>query len=131
MNYKLNKIFEFPFILDFREILQNINGISTTSNNNNFIYDFKSIIVHSGETDKGHNYSLIKEMNSNSRNIFNDKNLNRITLSELKTEAFGFNETDNSFSFNNQSAYMLFYHKIKNAFCEEFDNTKSVCCNIK
>ena len=63
MNYKLNKFFEFPFILDFREILQNINEISTVSNNIDFIYDLKSIIIHSGEVDKGHYYSLIKEMN--------------------------------------------------------------------
>ena len=126
INYKLNKFFEFPFILDFREILQNINEISSASNNNDFIYDLKSIIIHSGEADKGHYYLLIKEKNSNIWNIFNDTKVNKITLSELKTEAFGYNETDNSFLFNNQSAYMLFYHKINNVFCEEFDNIKSV-----
>jgi len=134
INYKLNKFFYFPFILDFREILQNINEISSASNNNDFIYDLKSIIIHSGEAYKSYYYSLIKEKNSNTWNIFNDKNVNRITLSELKTEAFCFNETDNSFLFINQSAYMLFYHKINNAFCEEFDNIKSVVklndCNI-
>ena len=58
-------------------------------------------------------------MNSNSWNIFNHTNVNWIALSELKTETFGFNEADNSFLFNNQSAFLLFYHKINNVFCEE------------
>ena len=83
--------------------------------NNDFLYDLKNIIIHSGDVNNGYYYSIIKNINSNSWNLFNDKNINKISLLELKTEEFVFNDNDNS---------NLFYHKINNVFCEKFDNIK-------
>ena len=110
IKYKLNDYFEFPMDLNMKKYL------IEDSQEKNFTYNLKGIVVHFGTSESGHYYDFIKtekgkwyEFNDTSVKEFNEKFIN--------FEAFGDSDDDNFKNHNlnnknNNNAYILIYEKI-------------------
>ena len=95
--YKVNDLFEFPFEFDVAPY---------TVSKESFMYKLTGIIIHDGNAEFGHYYSLIKI--AGKWTMFNDKHV--MPFQEESIESFAFGGIDESEDFNS-SAYILFYTK--------------------
>ena len=138
---KINDYYEFPLSFDMTnytdDYLNNNRNIKKVNNN----YKLKSIVVHSGDSNKGHYYSFIYDNNSNEWYEFNDISVEKFDINNLKKETFGgfefvFNEKTkkNEKVEINKNAYLLFYEKDDESNCEKFNDVhiyNEISNNIK
>ena len=110
---KINDYYEFPLELDMSKYIKN-------DDNNKYL--LKSVVVHMGHSEGGHYYAFIKEDKSKIWYQFNDTFVDRFNIDDLKKETFGGKE-DNGEE-KNRSAYLLFYEKVDQSKCEQFDKIK-------
>ena len=130
---KINDYYEFPLSFDMTnytdDYLNNPQSYDSNKVNNN--YKLKGFVVHSGDSNQGHYYSFICDNNTNEWYTFNDISVDKFNIDHLKKEAFGGFE----YVFNkntqkeekvdiNKSAYLLFYEKVDESNCEQFNNVK-------
>ncbi len=96
----------FPFQMDFKEYVKNDNP-SIDAN-----YSLRGIVIHSGTSEAGHYYSLIKTAKDGWMK-FNDQNVTSYNQNEIDRECFGGLEIKDGFSDITYStnAYILFYQK--------------------
>ena len=111
---KINDLYEFPLDLDMSKYIQN---------NDNNKYRLKSVVVHMGHSEGGHYYAYIKDEKSNVWHQFNDTSVTKFDIGDLKREAFGGKDEETGEE-KNRSAYLLFYEKIDQTNCENFDKIK-------
>ena len=110
---KINDYYEFPKELDMSKYIQN---------NENNKYKLKSVVVHMGHSEGGHYYAFIKDEKSRKWYQFNDTSVIPFNEFNLDNETFGGKE-DNGEN-KNRSAYLLFYEKVDQTDCENFDKIK-------
>ena len=110
---KINDYYEFPTDLDMSKYIQN-------KENNK--YKLKSVVVHMGHSEGGHYYAYIKEEKSQSWYQFNDTSVTKFDIMNLKEETYGGKELTGEEK--NRSAYLLFYEKVDQTNCEQFDKNK-------
>lgn len=128
---KVNDSFPFPFVLDMYPYTRHgVMSIEQESSEQKCLFDLYGIVVHTGTTDSGHYYSLVREvLNSCDESgaplaafgkwiMFNDSNVKYFDSENIPSECFGGNVDTNSFtSFeydshsNTKSAYMLIYRR--------------------
>ena len=134
---KINDYCEFPLELNMRnycqeflnENLEKDNADNNTDNEDiyNYMYDLNGVIIHTGTSERGHYYSLVKKGDKNWYE-FNDINVTNFDIDDLADEAFG----GSQYYYNNKTgkneliekstnAYVLFYTK-KNSIKSEEDN---------
>lgn len=89
--YKVHDFFEFPPEINLRDIMFKDEG--------DVVYELSGIVIHTGEVNAGHYYSIIKKNDKWYR--FNDIEVSEVENYEL--EAFG--------SESRKSAVLLFYQK--------------------
>ena len=70
----------------------------------NYQYQLVGIIVHSGTTESGHYYSLVKL--GENWFVFDDSRVSEFKISNLRNECFG------GSSEHRKNAYFLFYEKL-------------------
>ena len=112
---KINDYYEFPKELDMSKYIQN---------NENNKYKLKSVVVHMGHSEGGHYYAFIKDEKSRKWYQFNDTSVIPFNEFNLDNETFGGKE-DNGEN-KNRSAYLLFYEKVDQTDCENFDKITKV-----
>ena len=102
--YKLNDHFEFPLELDMNKYTSDyINGINKNNNNK---YLLRGCVIHSGNSESGHYYAIIKNIDTKNEDWFkyNDSVVTKYDIEDLKEEAFGdeiIEENNNQNNFNN------------------------------
>ena len=114
---KLTDYFEFPFLLDLSEythskvLSKDKRGFFDTKQveieeqpAENFKYNLKGIVIHSGTTEGGHYYSIIKENGKWWK--CDDNRITEFKEENIPSESFG---GESSLYENLPSAYMLFY----------------------
>ena len=111
---KINDFYEFPLELDMSKYIQN-------KDNNK--YRLKSVVVHIGHSEGGHYYAYIKDEKTNIWHQFNDTSVTKFDIRDLKRETFGGKEEETGEE-KNRSAYLLFYEKVDQTNCENFDKIK-------
>ena len=111
---KINDFYEFPLDLDMSKYIQN---------NDNNKYKLKSVVVHIGHSEGGHYYAYIKDEQSNVWHQFNDTSVTKFDINDLRRETFGGKEEETGEE-KNRSAYLLFYEKVDQSNCENFDKNK-------
>ena len=87
--YKINDYFEFPLELDMNKYTSDyINKKNTNMNNK---YSLKGVVIHSGNCEMGHYYSIIKNLDDKNEDwyIYNDSIVTKFDINNLKKEAFG------------------------------------------
>ena len=89
---------------------------------NNYKYKLKSIIIHQGNANLRHYYAIIKDNNKNIWSKYDDKNIQYINITDIKNESYG-NKGEN---FKDCDSYLLFYEKLNNNNCANFNIIKSV-----
>lgn len=109
-----------------RKNFQNINQMMDIDNEsvssvryNNYKYNLKGVIIHTGTAESGHYYSIIKDNYPNSQRWleFNDSNVKEYDFDDLAGEAYGGSDTiinkDNKREVIDRStnAYVLFYQR--------------------
>ena len=82
--------------------------------NDYYLYNLSGVVIHSGTSENGHYYSIIKDHNKNNWYEFNDTNVKDYDIKDLSNEAFGGSEIiykDNKKETveKNTNAYLLFY----------------------
>ena len=123
---KINDRYEFPLELD---MLKYTDDYKKNKNCNcNKKYKLKSIVIHIGSSEGGHYYAFIKEDKSGLWYEFNDTHISRFDIRRLEMEAFGgyYEDEKNNKIENNRNAYLLFYEKIDQSDCENFDNIDAI-----
>jgi hypothetical protein len=111
---KINDFYEFPLDLDMSKYIQN---------NDNNKYKLKSVVVHIGHSEGGHYYAYIKDEQTNVWHQFNDTSVTKFDINDLRRETFGGKEEETGEE-KNRSAYLLFYEKVDQSNCENFDKNK-------
>ena len=126
---KINDYYEFPLELDMNKYTDDfINNKNEENENKNNLYKLKGVVVHMGSSEGGHYYSFVKDSNSEKWYKFNDTQVTEFDVKELENETFGGQEKEIEFDGKekiinkNRNAYLLFYEKIDEANCENFDN---------
>ena len=107
---KLNDYFPFPTELDMFPYTQEYNPNNNTDKK--ILYDLIGVVIHMGNSERGHYYSLIKEQSSQKWYEFNDKEVTPFDLKDLEKEAFGGKEeamNRKGFVDKHNNAYMLIY----------------------
>jgi len=87
--YKINDYFEFPLELDMNKYTSDyINKKNTNANNK---YSLKGVVIHSGNCEMGHYYSIIKNLDDKNEDwfLYNDSIVTKFDINNLKKEAFG------------------------------------------
>jgi ubiquitin C-terminal hydrolase len=80
---KLNKYFEFPNILYLnRYMIPSI--VNDNKFNDNYKYILKSIVIHKGNTENGHYWSIIRDAKSEKWIKFDDTNIKEISVLHVK-----------------------------------------------
>ena len=131
---KINDYYEFPLDLDMTKYTSDyLNNKDNYNSNNNNKYKLKSFVVHSGSCELGHYYSFIFDNKSNQWYQFNDSNVSKFNIENLKTEAFGgyenyYNQTTKKEDkiVLSRNAYLLFYEKEDMSNCENYDKVEIV-----
>ena len=120
---KINDYYEFPLELDMSKYISEDNNKDPYLNK----YKLKSVLVHMGKCEEGHYYAYIKTKNEQWYE-FNDTQVRPFDIAFLKEEAYGGKEEYSSGQINekNRSAYLLFYEKINQSDCEQFDNIEAI-----
>ena len=124
---KINDYYEFPVELDMSKYISDNNNKKDPNLNK---YNLKSVVVHMGNCEGGHYYAYIKTKNGKWYE-FNDTQVIPFDIAFLKEEAFGGEEVYGSggskqVGQKNRSAYLLFYEKINQTDCEQFDNIEAI-----
>ena len=123
---KINDYYEFPLELDMTKYISEKKDDEKLNK-----YSLKSVVVHMGNCEGGHYYAYIKNENEEWYE-FNDTQVTPVDISFLCEEAFGGEETLNNNDGNkqksqkNRSAYLLFYEKIIQTDCEQFNNIEAI-----
>ena len=119
---KINDYYEFPLELDMTKYIS-----EKKSDTNLNKYSLKSVVVHMGNCEGGHYYAYIKTKNGQWYE-FNDTQVTPFDINFLKEEAYGGSEIYNNDKHieKDRSAYLLFYEKIDQSDCEQFDNIEAV-----
>jgi len=120
--FKINDYYEFPLELDMNKYTSEFIYKKNTQQNNK--YKLKSVVVHMGHSEGGHYYAYIQDKKSNNWYQFNDTSVTKFDIKDLNKETFGGKEDDGSDKI--RSAYLLFYEKIDQSNCENFDNNKEL-----
>lgn len=108
---KINDFCEFPVLLDLRPWSDGSHSDDTY-----YLYDLVGVLVHSGNADYGHYYSIIKDQDQNAWFKFDDKHIEKFDLANLKDECFG-GESVHNWNFEGisygktRNAYMLIYQR--------------------
>ena len=123
---KINDRYEFPLELDMLKYTDDYKKNKNCDNNEK--YKLKSIVIHKGSSEGGHYYAIIKENKSGLWYEFNDTKISRFDIRRLEEETFGgyFQDEKNNKVEINNNAYLLFYEKIDQSDCENFDKIDSV-----
>ena len=124
---KINDYYEFPLELNMSKYISDKNN-SNDPNLNKF--KLKSVVVHMGNCEGGHYYAYIRTKKGQWYE-FNDTQVVPFDAAFLKEETFGGKEVYNNggnkqMSEKNRSAYLLFYEKINQIDCEQFDNIEAI-----
>ena len=123
---KLNDYYEFPLTIDMTkyttEYLHNKSENKSSESKANQ-YKLKGIVIHTGHSEGGHYYAFIRDQNSENWYEFNDTRVRPFDLKNLKEEAFGGVEvrSDGTKAERAKNAYLLFYEKINEEQCVQFD----------
>ena len=115
---KISTYFEFPKKIDMTSYYDGVEVDSDLS------FDLKGCIIHKGNSEFGHYYSIIKDFENNKWILFNDIEISEFEEEFLEEEAFG-NPESNGIS-DGPSAYILFYTR---AGME--NNVEEIVSNIK
>ena len=109
INVKINKYFSFPFILDLKKFILNKNN---NKENIVSICDFilTGIIVHQGDGDYGHYFAIIKDIDNNIWKCYDDKNVKKIDLVDIKNICYGYNTSESN---NIDNTLIRIYYFIK------------------
>jgi len=91
---KVESFFSFPKTINFGEIVTNGNDLG--------VYSLKGMILHRGNTESGHYYSIV--YHNDRWTCFNDNDVSILQEEEAFAEAFG--------GYNKSSAYILLYQKM-------------------
>ena len=103
---KINKYIEFNEILDMSNFAPDVEPEKAIKDPKYYEFKLKGLIIHEGNADYGHYYSLIKT--SNAWYEFNDKIIKLFDPVELKERAYGnLGEKQSS----KGSAYVLLYQR--------------------
>ena len=130
---KLNDYFPFPLELDMYPYTQNYNP-KIKNDDKKIIYDLNGIVIHLGNSERGHYYSLIKEHNGSQWYEFNDKEVTMFNIKNLEKEAFGGKEEAigrKGLVDKSNNAYMLIYsiRDVNEPLCNHFNS--EVVCDLK
>ena len=122
---KINDYYEFPLELNMTKYISEKKADENLNK-----YSLKSVVVHMGNCEGGHYYAYIKDKNEEWYE-FNDTQVTPIDIGFLSEEVFGGEETFNNngnelTSQKNRSAYLLFYEKIDQTDCEQFNNIEAI-----
>ena len=127
---KINDYYEFPLELDMSKYMsENKNDPELNK------YVLKSVVVHMGNCEGGHYYAFIKNKNDQWYE-FNDTQVTPFDINFLKEEGFGgeeeyLNNGNKEVNKKNRSAYLLFYEKLNQSDCEQFDNIEAINSFLK
>ena len=117
---KINKYFEFNQNLSLKDYI--IDNKKNMNNNQDYLYKLKSIIIHKGSAISGHYFGLINDYEKELWFKCDDKEIKIIDKNFIPYLSFG-NKVNLENDFNNDSsAYMIFYEKYNDNFCDLFDN---------
>lgn len=130
MKYKLNNYCKFGSELDLEPFIQetftkmSCSNLMNDSKNEKTMYDLKGIIIHSGSTENGHYYSLIKQTNEKNKNNkldncwleFNDANVKPFNYENIGDFYGGVDIITNKDGNKEEipksaNAYVLFYER--------------------
>ena len=100
---KINNYCEFPKKIDITPFY---NGVEVDSD---LTFDLTGIIIHKGNSEFGHYYSIIKDDEFNKWILFDDNEILEFEEENIKDEAFG-NKDENGPP-DAPSAYVLFYRR--------------------
>ena len=120
INVKINKNFSFPFSLDLKNFLLNIDNNKNNVTKCNFI--LKGIVVHQGEGGYGHYIAIIKDNDNDIWKCYDDKNVKIIDLVDIQNICYGQKLSESNNVENIKNAYILFYKKINENNCEKFNS---------
>ena len=76
-----------------------------------------------GHSEGGHYYAYIKDDKTKTWHQFNDTSVTRFNVNDLEKETFGGKEEGTKEN-KTRSAYLLFYEKKEQKYCEKFDKIK-------
>lgn len=139
--YKINTLFSFPLslnmkpytkqsdtnVLEYNELYVDHRNHTHTEppNDSDYLYQLCGILIHTGQADSGHYFSLIKvdPTNDNSWYEFNDDKVRPFDIRNIDTMCYGGYDTVESIDNKSgktiqkqipiiQNAYMLLYEKI-------------------
>ena len=90
--------------------------ISISKPSNYYKYNLSGVLIHSGTSENGHYYSIIKDYEKNDWCEFNDVNLKEYDINDLANDAFGGSEMVNKDNKKEAvekttNAYLLFYRR--------------------
>ena len=107
---KVHSRLTFPMQLDFAEYVKNEQMKQTK-------YRLKGVVIHTGTSEGGHYYSLIRDAEGSRWLKFNDQNVVEFDEKQLQRECFGgFQKEEKQDFFHEETtystnAYILFYQK--------------------
>ena len=81
--------------------------------------------MHEGTSNNGHYTSIVKDITKTWK-YFDDKNVYNIDIAKLKKLSFGIDNDDAFIYENNSKAYLLFYIKKNDLYCEPFLKINSI-----
>ena len=122
--FKIHDYYEFPIELDMNKYTSDFIDNKDDKQNNK--YTLKSVVVHMGSSEGGHYYAFIKDNKTKTWYQFNDTSVTLFDIHELASETFGGKENfggkeGGAKIDKNRSAYLLFYEKIDQSNCENFN----------
>ena len=112
VKYKLNDYFEFPKELDMFPYTQEYMNNNSIKKQN--MYDLNGVVIHTGTSESGHYYSLIKDSckEEDTWYEFNDTNVKPFDIDNLARDAFGGTED----IFNRETKKKEVVEKSENAY---------------
>jgi hypothetical protein len=99
---KINNYCELPKVIDMTSFY---DGVEVDSD---LTYELSGMIIHEGNSEFGHYYSIIKDDELNKWIKFNDEQILEFDEEKLEEEAFGKEENG---PVDAPSAYVVFYHR--------------------
>lgn len=119
--FKINDYYEFPLELDMDKYTYEF--INNKNINKNNTYSLKSVIIHDGNINEGHYYTIIKDSLSSIWYKFDDIEVSLFDINNLPKESFGDKDTITD---KVKSAYILFYEKCDTTNCENFEKIEGI-----
>lgn len=113
---KVNDYYEFPIELDMTPYTLDYVNKGEGNECEKHLYKLKGIVIHMGNSEGGHYYDYIRDSITNEWYEFNDIQISKYDIKNVKEDAFGGFENVSGVGKNkierDRNAYLLFYEKV-------------------